>query len=297
MTGPNDYMEVTVTLAQFSQEDADIVVAMVAELPYDAFQVEPPCVKCYIKGPLYDRRAFRLVLSGLPFETTFAAAPVPYRNWNADWEKTFRPIVAGGAVTVKLWDDVSSPRTRYNIRLRPEMAFGTGHHETTFMMLESMLGYRDRIVGGTVMDIGCGTGVLAILAAKMGAARVYGVDVDAVAAQSAFDNVHLNRVSRRVETYCGDASLMQAGKYDVILANIHRNVILFDLPTYARSLRPGGILLLSGFYESDCADIISEAHDNGLNLLSVKSRGDWACLHFCQPNRNLADCGVRHCQQ
>ena len=280
MTEMTDSIEVTVTLAQFSQEDADIVVAMVSELPYDAFQVEPPCVKCYIKGSLYDRRALRLVLSGLPFGTTFTAAPVPYRNWNAAWEKTFRPITVGGAVTVKLWDDASPRRTRYNIRLRPEMAFGTGHHETTYMMLESMAGYRDKIAGGTVMDIGCGTGVLAILAAKMGAAKVYGVDADAVAAQSAFDNVRLNRVSRRVETWCGDASALQAGKYDLILANIHRNVILFDLPTYARSLRPGGVLLTSGFYEADSADITAEARLRGLELISSKSRGGWSCLHF-----------------
>ena len=158
------------------------------------------------------------------------------------------------------------------------MAFGTGHHDTTYMMMESMLDNAATIRSHVVMDMGCGTGVLAILAAKMGAATVYGIDIDAVAAQSAFDNAKLNRVGTKVKTRYGDASLLQRGHYDVLLANIHRNIILMDLRTYATSLRKGGLLMLSGFYESDVNDIVAEAEANGISLVRQRARNGWACL-------------------
>jgi ribosomal protein L11 methyltransferase len=285
MIDNRNYVEVAVRISPFSEENAEIAEAMISDLPYDAFETEESVLKCYIRQPLYDRRALRLVLSELPFDTSFTAAPIPFRNWNAEWEKTFTPIVVGNAVTVKLRDDRQTARTRYNIRLRPEMAFGTGHHETTYMMMESMLESAGRISGAAVMDIGCGTGVLAVLAAKMGADKVCAVDIDAVAAQSASDNVRLNRVSRRVEVRCGDASLLQTGSYDLVLANIHRNIILMDLQTYSRSLRPGGELLLSGFYESDVPDISGEAGRCGLAFSGMKKRGGWVCLRFGKPVR------------
>lgn len=278
-----EYIEVTVTLSPFSVENAEIAEAMIADLPYDSFVTGEKDLKCYIQKDLYDRRALRLVLSGLPFDASFTAVPVPFMNWNAEWESSFKPIVVGKSVTVKQMDDEQQPRTRYNIRLRPQMAFGTGHHDTTYMMLESMLEYRDNIKGRIVMDMGCGTAVLAILAAKMGALKVYGIDIDAVAARSAYDNAHINRVGRRVETYCGDASRLQMGKYDMLLANIHRNIIIMDLRTYSRSLKAGGVLLLSGFFEDDVKDVREEAEKCGLEFIRMKSRGGWACLHFRRP--------------
>ena len=138
----------------------------------------------------------------------------------------------------------------------------------------------DRIRGHVVMDMGCGTGVLGILAAKLHAAHVYGIDIDAVAAQSAYDNAHGNRVARHFETYYGDASLLQMGKYDVLLANIHKNIIIMDLRTYARSLRAGGTLLCSGFYADDIPAIRQEAEANGLRYVSERLRDGWACVRF-----------------
>ena len=137
-----EYIEVTVTLSPFSVENAEIAEAMIADLPYDSFVTGEKDLKCYIQKDLYDRRALRLVLSGLPFDASFTAVPVPFMNWNAEWESSFKPIVVGKSVTVKQMDDEQQPRTRYNIRLRPQMAFGTGHHDTTYMMLESMLEYQ-----------------------------------------------------------------------------------------------------------------------------------------------------------
>lgn len=275
-----DYLEVTVRIEPFSTENAEIVEATVADLPYDSFVIGDNDVKCYIQKDLYDRRALRLLLSELPFMTAILAVPVPFRNWNAEWESGFKPIVVDGTVTVKQADDETCRPTKYNIKLRPEMAFGTGHHDTTRMMISSMLEYRENIRGKVVMDMGCGTAVLAILAAKMGATKAYGIDIDAVAAHSAWLNARLNRVGRRVETYFGDASRLQLGKYDMLLANIHRNIILMDLRTYSRSLGAGGVLLLSGFYESDIPDIRNEAENCGLEFIKQKTETGWACLHF-----------------
>ncbi|MDD6254327.1 MAG: 50S ribosomal protein L11 methyltransferase [Candidatus Cryptobacteroides sp.] len=279
----SEYIEVTVKIDPFTEENAEIAEAMIAELPYDSFVAGESDLKCYIQKELYDRRAMRLILSGLPFSTSFNAVPVPFRNWNAEWESSFKPIVVGKSVTVKQMDDNSQPRTRYNIRLRPEMAFGTGHHDTTYMMLESVLEYPDNVKERVVMDMGCGTAVLGILAAKMGAKKVFAIDIDAVAAQSAFDNAHINRVGRKVEAYCGDASRLQLGKYDMLLANIHRNIIIMDLRTYSMSLKAGGVLLLSGFFDDDVPDVRAEAEKCGLQFIGRKSKGGWACLHFRRP--------------
>ena len=278
MMDSSDYLDVTVKIDPFTEDNAEILEAMVSDLPYDSFEIDDGEVHCYIQQPLFDRQALKAVLGGLPFTASFSAAPVPYSNWNAQWESRFEPIVIDGKVTVRQADDNDAPHSRYNIRLRPEMAFGTGHHHTTYMMMESMLDNASAIRGNVVMDMGCGTALLGILAAKMGASKVYGIDIDAVAAQSAFDNARLNRVGSKVETYCGDASLLQMGHYDVLLANIHRNIIIMDLRTYAMSLKKGGLLMLSGFYESDIDDIMAEAAKYGLTLLRRRTRDGWACL-------------------
>ena len=131
--------------------------------------------------------------------------------------------------------------------------------------------------------MGCGTAILGILAAKMGARKVFAVDIDAVAARSAWGNARWNRVGTRVETACGDASLLQMGTYDVILANIHRNILLEDLPTYVRSLRHGGHILMSGFYEADIAPLRDRATALGLTWAGQTLRNGWACIEFTRP--------------
>jgi ribosomal protein L11 methyltransferase len=160
------------------------------------------------------------------------------------------------------------------------MAFGTGYHHTTYMMMQRMLGLEEFIRGRSVVDMGCGTAILAILAAKMRARKVFAVDIDAVAARSAWGNCRWNKVGTRVETACGDASLLQMGTYDVLLANIHRNIILQDLPTYCRSLRRGGHLLLSGFFVADVPAIRQAAEALGLRFAGSSEREDWACVEF-----------------
>lgn len=272
-----EYIEVSVRLSPFSEETAEIIMAELSELPFDSFVTEDPFLKCYIQKDAYKASDVKVVLSGFP-SASFTAALVQGQNWNKAWEESFEPIVVDGVVTVKAPFNKDVPRTRYNIWIDPKMAFGTGYHHTTYMMMSRMLGLPVR--GAYVCDAGCGTAILAILAAKMGARKVFAYDIDLVAARSAWGNCRWNKVGTRVETACGDASLLQMGTYDVLLANIHRNIVIEDMPTYARSLRRGGHLLLSGFFEADVPPVTAAALDAGLVPAGESFREGWACLEF-----------------
>lgn len=275
-----EYIEVSVKLDPFTEEMAEILTAELSDLPFDSFVTEEPFLKCYIQKDAYRPSEVKVVLSGYPAATGFSAVLVQGQNWNKVWESEFQPIVVDGVVTVKAKFNTNVPRTRFNIWIDPRMAFGTGYHHTTFMMMQRMLGLEEFIRGSSVVDMGCGTAILAILAAKMRARKVFAVDIDAVAARSAWGNCRWNRVGTRVETACGDASLLQMGTYDVLLANIHRNIILQDLPTYCRSLRRGGHMLLSGFYGKDVPAIRNAAEALGMEYVGESSREDWACVEF-----------------
>ncbi|MBQ3846463.1 MAG: 50S ribosomal protein L11 methyltransferase [Bacteroidales bacterium] len=278
MRNSEQYIEVSIKLGDYSEELSEIVIAEVSSLPYEAFTEEPPLIKCYIQKDLYSQRDLKVVLSGIREVDSFEATLVQGENWNKEWESSFKPIVVDGKVTIKSSQNKDVPKTRYNIWIDPQMAFGTGSHDTTYMMMSAMLGIEERIKGHSVLDMGCGSGVLAILAAKMGASVVTAIDIDAVAARSAWGNARWNRVGTRVRTLCGDASLLQLRSYDIILANIHRNIIIEDLSTYVRSLKRGGTILLSGFFESDVKAIEDAAEELKMKTAARFSRGGWACI-------------------
>ena len=277
-----EYIEVSVRLEPFSEETAEMLMAELAELPYDSFVTEEPLLKAYIPLSEYRPGDLKVVLSGYPDVAGFEAVPIQGQNWNKEWESRFEPIVVDGKVTVKASFNENVPRTRFNIWIDPEMAFGTGSHNTTYMMMQRMLGIEPVIKGHVVLDMGCGTAILGILAAKMGARKVFAVDIDAVAARSAWGNARWNRVGTRVETACGDASLLQMSSYDVILANIHRNILLEDMPTYVRCMRRGGRLLISGFYEADIPSLRDRAAALGLTYVGETIREGWACVEFAK---------------
>ena len=278
-----EYIEVAIKITPFSEENAEIVTAEICDLPFESFSNEDPYLKCYIQKELYNAHELKIVMSaleGMEFSTEINATLVPAVNWNAKWESEFTPIVVDGKCTIKASFHKGLKRTRYNITIDPKMAFGTGHHQTTYMMCRALLNNEESIRGKVVMDMGCGTAVLAILAAKMKASKVYGIDIDAVAAISAYDNAKLNRVGKIMETYCGDASLLQMGTYDLLLANINRNILLQDIPTYSRSLRHGGLLMVSGFYTDDMPMLVAAAENASLEYVSDDSIDNWCCITF-----------------
>ena len=278
-----EYIEVSMHITPFSEENAEILTAEISELPFESFSTEGEVLKCYIQKELYDAQALKVVMSGLDypdFDVEYSANLMPAVNWNAVWESQFTPIVVDGKCTIKASFHEGLKKTRFNITIDPKMAFGTGHHQTTYMMCRALLQNEDAVRGKVVMDMGCGTAILAILAAKMKAGQVYGIDIDAVAAISAYDNARLNRVGTRIETYCGDASLLQRNSYDVFLANINRNILLQDIPTYAACIRKGGLLFVSGFYLEDMPMIVGMATSVGLNYVSHDTMDNWCCIKF-----------------
>ena len=278
-----EYIEVSMHIPPFTEENAEILTAEISELPFESFAVEGEVLKCYIQKELYDAQTLKVVMSGLDypdFTVQYSANLMPAVNWNAVWESQFTPIVVDGRCTIKASFHEGLKKTRFNITIDPKMAFGTGHHQTTFMMCRALLQNEEAVRGKVVMDMGCGTAILAILAAKMKASQVYGIDIDAVAAISAYDNARLNRVGTRIETYCGDASLLQRNSYDVFLANINRNILLQDIPTYAACIRKGGLLFVSGFYLEDMPMIVGMAASVGLNYVSHDTVDNWCCIKF-----------------
>lgn len=278
-----EYIEVSVHITPFSEEYAEIVTAEISELPFESFSTEGEILKCYIQKELYDAQILKVLLSGLDYldcKVDYSANLMPAVNWNAVWESQFTPIVVDGKCTIKASFHEGLKKTRFNITIDPKMAFGTGHHQTTYMMCRALLQNEEAVRGKVVMDMGCGTAILAILAAKMKASQVYGIDIDAVAAISAYDNARLNRVGTRIETYCGDASLLQRNTYDVFLANINRNILLQDIPTYAACIRKGGLLFVSGFYLEDMPMIVGMATSVGLNYVSHDTVDNWCCIKF-----------------
>ena len=283
-----EYIEVSIKLEPFSEENAEIMIAEISELPFESFSMEEPFLKCYIQKELYDSHKLKLLLNNIgeyDFKYSYSATMIPAMNWNAEWESNFTPIIIDNKCTIKASFHKDLPKTRFNITIDPKMAFGTGHHQTTHLMCHALMENEEEIKGKIIMDMGCGTAILSILCAKMKAKHIYGIDIDAVAAISAYDNARLNRCGKIIETYCGDASLLQINSYDILLANINRNILLQDMPTYARSLHRDGLLFISGFYVEDLPMLEHMANENGLLLRSYNEMDNWCSAIFFKKNQ------------
>ena len=278
-----DYIAVHIKIEPFSEEWAEIVEAEIADLGFDSFTVEDPMLNAFIPKDRFSEPNLKTVLSAFDADDIHLSHTVEMvreQNWNAAWESDFEPVVVGGEVTVKAIYHKDLPKTRINVVIDPQMSFGSGHHQTTTMMIEQLLADRQALKGRAVLDMGCGTGILAIVAAKLGAAKpVHAVDIDPRCCRSTIANARRNRIPHKLVTVCGDASVLIRGQYDYILANINRNILLADMRSYVRALKPqGGHLFLSGFYTADIPMLLAQAASLGLSEVSRRERDDWALL-------------------
>ncbi len=276
-----DYHEVIFSLQPCNDEYADILAAFLDELPFESFVYEEPYVKAYMPSSRFDLDELSSKVSSfeaiLPFALNYQVSRTESRNWNEEWEKNFPPITVAGRCTVKAGFHKDLPPTQYNIVIDPKMAFGTGHHQTTSLMIEAVLD--TDMAGKSVMDMGCGTGILAILSVLKGAAHpVTAIDNDPDATSSAIENSLVNGVGDAVLVITGDETFIETDKYDIILANINRNIILSHMESYSAGLRSAGTLLLSGFYTQDKDTICTKAAEFGLQLLCVQEKENWAML-------------------
>jgi len=230
-------------------------------------------------------------------EVSLQQEVVAEENWNAQWEGDY-PLVEVLAPDGRLACTVrapfhESPSVGLDVVIAPQMSFGTGHHATTYMMIAAMLPLVR--MPRSVLDMGCGTGVLAVVAALCGSARVVGIDIEAAAVDNSTENARLNGLGDALATgtlafSCGDGTALagfEDGLFDLVLANIHKNVLAADMPSYSRLLCDGGDLLLSGFFEGDVSGLTATAVAHGLNVREVHVREGWACIHCGKPSRKL----------
>jgi ribosomal protein L11 methyltransferase len=260
-----------------SQDDTDILIAELGAVGFESFEETQNGVQAYIAKDDWDQGLLKEITSlqkdSLSLTSVDEIAP---ENWNETWESNFQAIVVDDVCTVRApFHQPAS--TKMDIVIEPKMSFGTGHHETTHMMIQFVL--KEDFSLKTVLDMGSGTGVLAILAEKQGAIQLEAIDIDAWCFENATENIERNRC-KNITPLLGDASLLTNKKYDVILANINRNILLQDIPTYTSALQAPGILILSGFYEEDLPLIVQKCTENGLTFDSHLQKEKWIAAKF-----------------
>ncbi|MBR2326107.1 MAG: 50S ribosomal protein L11 methyltransferase [Alistipes sp.] len=259
------------------EEQAEILTAYLADFPFESFDYEGGVLNAYIpKAALAECGAdVEEQLSDYKFATEEIAS----QNWNAVWESDFQQVEVADKVLIRA--PFHEPRPNYcgmEIVIQPKMSFGTGHHATTQMMVEMLLSAD--VEGKEVLDMGSGTGVLAIVAAKLGAKRVLAVEIDDMAEESVRENIALNGVAECVESVCGDVRAIEGQKFDTILANINRNILLNDMAAYVATLRRGGRLFISGFLAEDVDILVDYATTLNLTKREHICNGEWQCLGF-----------------
>lgn len=279
----NDYIKLRVDLTPSPSADVtDLLAAFLAEEGYESFEPDAAGLNAYIRAGQYDPDAPARAIALLPFEGISARTSterIEGQDWNAEWERNyFRPIVIAGRAVIHSSFHTDIPEVPYDIVIDPKMAFGTGHHSTTSLITHRLL--EMPLDGKSVIDMGTGTGILAILAAMRGASRVEAVEIDPPAWENACDNVRLNG-HPEIRVILGDASALAALQpSDLLLANINRNIILEDMHAYVRAVRPGGQLVFSGFYVEDIPMLRSRAEELGLDFVDFTEDNNWASTLF-----------------
>ncbi len=259
-------------------ELVDLLIAELAECNYDSFLETESGFETYCAADAFDKAEFQRVLDKYRTqgEISYATQTVEEQNWNAVWESNFEPIIVADQCRVRASFHAAEPSYPYDIVINPKMSFGTGHHATTYLMLREQLSIDHP--GKRVMDAGCGTGILSIMAHRRGAASVLAFDTDSWAVENSQENFGLNEATA-IQLFQGTvADVADPDPFDIILANINRNVLLDEMAQYVQYLTPGGTLLLSGFYEEDLPLLRKATAAQGLIEVRTDSRDQWAVL-------------------
>ncbi|SFU34479.1 ribosomal protein L11 methyltransferase [Pustulibacterium marinum] len=258
----------------------EILIAELSELGFESFVETDKGLSAYIQKEFWQDAILAdvFVLNSNEFQITYEVEEVEQVNWNEEWEKNFHPINVDEKCTVRA-PFHEKTNAEFEIVIEPKMSFGTGHHETTHMMIQHLL--QMELSGKKVLDMGCGTGVLAILAAMKGAKPVDAIDIDNWCYLNSIENCERNNVAF-IDVFEGDVSLLSNRKqtYDVIIANINRNILLADIPLYTKCLNTGGVLLLSGFYQEDLPIITEKCNENALKFVENIEKNNWVAAKY-----------------
>ena len=277
-----NFIAINFTVGAAQEFLSDLLMNELAAIGFDSFDANETGFSAYIPEHLFKEEIMQEQLAGYAadFEFTHTMQIIPYQNWNEVWESNFPPVIVSEQVYIYANFHPIQTQYPFQIKMHPKMAFGTGHHETTLQMAEQLLGLS--VEGLSVLDMGCGTGVLAILASLKGAKSILAIDNDPIASNSATENFEINEVIG--EVICGDAKDIQGLSFDLILANINRNILINDMAAYAASLVAGGTILFSGFYEEDLSFIKQAASENGLVYQMHSAKNNWVVAKFNKAN-------------
>ncbi|RLK06786.1 50S ribosomal protein L11 methyltransferase [Tenacibaculum discolor] len=273
----NIYIEYTFEVTP-KEPTTEILIAELGSLGFESFVENEKGVVAYIQKDDWSETILEdvFVLKSEEFSIQYEHKEIEQTNWNAEWEKNFNPIQVDDLVSIRA-PFHENPNLPYDIVIEPKMSFGTGHHETTHMMVQHLINLD--VTDKKVLDMGCGTGILAIFAEMKGAQPIDAIDIDAWCYENSLENVERNNC-KHISVYEGDASLLEGKRYDVIIANINRNILLNDMQTYTNCLTEKGVLLLSGFYSEDIPVIDNEVSKYSLTLKDTIKRNNWVALQY-----------------
>jgi len=274
-----NYIKVSYILEPNITEATEVLMAQLGELGFESFVETENGFEAYIPEKDFSHETLNDLF--LPFDNvriSYTTETIREQNWNRTWEENyFEPILINNDVLIRGSFHKPGENIRYEIVIDPKMAFGTGHHETTGLMIKHILELD--IKGKTVLDMGCGTGILGILCSKLGAGEITGIDIEEWAYNNAIENCDKNSVNNMTVIH-GDANSIGNMEYDIILANINRNILLNDIPRYSKALKHDGLLILSGFYETDLRIINETTQKQGLQFISSKSDNKWVASTY-----------------
>lgn len=276
------YLEFSFQVSPCTEIATDVLSAVLGEVGFDCFIENEKGITAYIQTPLFNEEALKEALDNFPLEAitlNYSWVEAEDKDWNEEWEKNFfQPIVIDDRCVIHSTFHKDVPQATYDIVINPQMAFGTGHHETTSLIIGELL--EADLEGKSLLDMGCGTSILAILARMRGAAPCTAIDIDEWCVRNSLENIELNGVDQ-FTVFQGDASSLEGkGPFDVVIANINRNILLNDMKHYVACMRPGSVLYMSGFYVEDISLIREEAERNGLRFTHHREKNRWAAVRF-----------------
>ena len=269
-----NYTQYTFTVTP-PQPGSDILIACIAELGFDSFENSETGFVAYIpEGFSPDDEIENFEFDDFKF--SYTKKNIEQINWNEEWEKNFNPVIVDETCIIGAHFHKLEKNYKYDILITPKMSFGTGHHDTTWLVCKNMLStdFKNK----TVLDMGCGTGILAILSKKLDANKITGIDIDDWSVENAIENCENNNCTE-IKILKGNSSLLTTkNTFDIILANINKNVLKVDMEIYSQNLKPNGLLFLSGFFKTDCEELINLASNQQLKLHKQEQKNDWATL-------------------
>ena len=275
-----DYQKISIQITPFQEWLRDVLNAQLAEIGFDSFVETEAGFDAFIPATSYSEESLNELLEGFSGDFSFEVESefIADQNWNEEWEKNyFKPLVIGGECMIRAPFHTEYPEAKYEIVIEPNMAFGTGNHETTATIIESIL--QNDLSGKTILDMGCGTGILSILASMKGAKQITAIDIDKWSYEGTCENAALNNITN-IDAQLGDASLLGNEKFDLIFANIHKNVLMNDMEAYNAVLNDGGTLIMSGFYTEDIVDIKTKAESLGMKDAGFVEKNNWVAHSF-----------------